>query len=312
MASKNIVKISKENSVFAMSATNKPVATINSGDYVQFETYDCFADQICTEANPFNNFDWNRVNPATGPVFINDSAPGDVIKVYIEKIDVKSTAVSVSSTILGVAKDLMSRHNIRISTIKDNKLTFNNKVQIPIEPMIGVIGVAPNSKDGSVSCGTPDYHGGNLDCKNIKEGATVYFTVNVDGALLALGDLHAVMGDGEVSGAGAEVGGIVTVKVEVIKNAQKEKDCYPTPMIVDKTHCRVLASSKTLDEATKLANDNMLKMIVAKSYGNAEIHDASILMSLTGELGICQVVDPLVTAKFSMPLSILSQLNIKF
>ena len=80
--------------------------------------------------------------------------------------------------------------------------------------MIGVIGTAPKTE--SISCGTPGMHGGNMDSKIIGIGSTIYLPVEVPGALLAMGDLHAVMGNGEGSVCGAEVPGEVTVTVEVI------------------------------------------------------------------------------------------------
>jgi amidase len=76
--------------------------------------------------------------------------------------------------------------------------------------MIGVIGVAPAGYP--VGCGTPGSHGGNMDNRMITEGVSVFFPINVTGALFALGDLHAVMGDGEVGVSGIEIGGTVTVK----------------------------------------------------------------------------------------------------
>ena len=78
----------------------------------------------------------------------------------------------------------------------------------------------------SIPCGEPGSHGGNMDCKVITEDASVYLPVNVPGALLAMGDLHAVMGDGEVSVCGVKVPGEVTVTVEVIKGHD-----LPLPMV---------------------------------------------------------------------------------
>ena len=93
---------------------------------------------------------------------------------------------------------------IQIVPIHNKHVLFSNELQIPINPMIGVIGLQKES----ISCGTPHDHGGNMDCKEIKEGTTLLLPVNVPGALLALGgDLHAAMGDGEIGVSGVEVAG---------------------------------------------------------------------------------------------------------
>src|SRR6185437_1497878 len=97
--------------------------------------------------------------------------------------------------------------------------------------------------DEPISCGTPDKHGGNMDSKVIREGTTLYLPVNVPGALLALGDLHAAMGDGEVAVCGLEIPGEVTVKVDVIKGKE-----WKLPMAKTADHLYTIASEKLLDD----------------------------------------------------------------
>jgi Acetamidase/Formamidase family. len=103
----------------------------------------------------------------------------------------------------------------KVVEINDGKVIFNEKLSFPVKPMIGVIGVAP--KEGEINCGTPGPHGGNMDTTLIGEGTKLYLPVFVDGALFALGDLHAVMGDGEIGVSGVEVSGAVTVGLRVLK-----------------------------------------------------------------------------------------------
>ena len=79
----------------------------------------------------------------------------------------------------------------KIIPIEDDKAIFSNEIRLPLNKMVGVIGIAP--KGDAISCGAPDLHGGNMDCKEIREGATLLLPVNVRGALLAIGDLHAVI-----------------------------------------------------------------------------------------------------------------------
>ncbi|MGQ0513317.1 acetamidase/formamidase family protein, partial [Bacillus sp. D-CC] len=147
---------------------------------------------------------------------------------------------------LGVMGEELHENTVKIVSVHNEHVLFSNELQIPINPMIGVIGTAP--KEESISCGTPHDHGGNMDCKEIKEGTTLLLPVNVPGALLALGDLHAAMGDGEIGVSGVEVAGEVTVTVQIIKGKK-----WPLPMAIQKEKVMTIASEKLLDDAANRA-----------------------------------------------------------
>jgi amidase len=166
--------------------------------------------------------------------------------------------------------------------------------------MIGVIGVAPTGK--AVKNGTPGPHGGNMDCKEITAGATVFLPVAVDGALLAAGDLHAIMGDGEVAICAAEVAGEVTLSADVLQGCS-----LPTPAVETPDELLLLASAAALDECEKsvLAKAHRLLVDVLGRSSN----EAARVMSLIGDLGVSQVVDPLKTMTFALPKSALSALD---
>src|SRR5699024_4960886 len=115
----------------------------------------------------------------------------------------------VTAKELGVAGDRFFDFDPKSMKIQDYHAICHETLLITFNKMIGVIGVAP--EDGPINCGTPSAHGGNMDTKQITEGATLYFPVFQEGALFATGDFHAAMGDGEVSGTGIEVPGEVTV-----------------------------------------------------------------------------------------------------
>lgn len=147
------MNITKDQVVYAMSRDNAPVATVSSGNEVLFETCNCFSDQITSADAVFNELDWQRINPATGPMYVEGAELGDALKVTIKRITLSS----------------------------------NQAVMV----------TAPAGE--AISSGTPDSHGGNMDCKMITAGSTLWLPINVPGALFGLGDLHAAMGDGEVS-----------------------------------------------------------------------------------------------------------------
>lgn len=208
-------RIHKDHIIYSMSPENKPCMEVEIGSSLVFETYDCFENQIDSEDVVFQELDWNRINPATGPVYVKGAEPGDILAVTIEKIKIAEQGVLTTGANLGVIGNELNENTVKIVPIHNEHVLFSSELQIPINPMIGVIGTAP--KEESISCGTPHDHGGNMDCKEIKEGTTLLLPVNVPGALLALGDLHAAMGDGEIGVSGVEVAGEVTVTVQIIK-----------------------------------------------------------------------------------------------
>lgn len=281
-------KISENQIIYNMSKDNPPVLKVPAGSQIEFEAADAFGGQIKTAEDRLDSLDWSRINPATGPVFVEGALPGDVLSVKIEKIDVPDFGVMVAGKGMGVSGSMLDESRTKIIPIKDDIAYFSDKIHIPLNKMIGVIGTAP--KGDAIGCGVPDLHGGNMDCKEITEGNTLLLPVNVPGALLALGDLHAVQADGEICVTGIEVPGKVTVTVDVIKNQS-----LPLPMIISDTHVMTLASDVDLDKAVDMAVFNMISYLT--NTCNFDAYDASMLVSLVGDVRICQVVDPKKTAR---------------
>ena len=187
--------IKRETAVYTMDKENAPVARAASGETLVFETADCFGGQIQKPTDRMGALDWSRINPATGPVFVEDAAPGDTLKVEILNIDLAARAAVVEAPGEGVTGLAAKEETTKILPIQGGCAVFNDRLSLPLCPMIGVIGTAPAGE--AVATGTPSFHGGNMDCKRIGAGATLYLPVNVEGALLAMGDLHAVMGRGD-------------------------------------------------------------------------------------------------------------------
>lgn len=285
-------KISCDNYIYSFSKENKPVITVKSGDKVGFETADCFSNQLQTNADKLETLDWERVNPATGPVYIEGAQAGDTLKVSIQKIEIADKAVVATGKDLGVLGHRMESLYSRVLEIKDEKVIFNENISFPVNKMVGVIGVAP--AEGSINTGTPGSHGGNMDTKLIGEDSVLYLPVFTEGALFALGDLHAAMGDGEISVAGLEVAGKVTVKLEVLKNKS-----IPNPIVRTNEVTATIASAHTLDEAVTIATEDMADLLEEKLA--LSIEEIATLMSVVGNLQISQVVDPEKTVRFTMP-----------
>lgn len=297
-----MIRVSKDKVIYAMAPGHDPVARVPAGTPVVIETCDCFTDQIRSEDTPFSQLDWDRINPATGPLYIEGAEVGDMLAVHIERIALADQGIMVTGPGLGVLGDRFDENVIRILPVRDGRVQFNERLSLPVHPMIGVIGTAP--KDGAVSCGTPGDHGGNMDCRRITEGTTLYLPVNVPGALFSLGDLHAAMGDGEVAVCGVEIAGEVTVQFEVLKNRR-----WPLPMAVTADDVITIASEKSLDDAADRCVRNMVEFL--ETEVGMERHEAVRLCSIAGHLRVCQVVDPLKTARFELPRAILKQFGYK-
>ena len=297
---KNITR--ESGSIYEFNQTNQPIASVSSGSTIRIETYDCFKNQIDSEDMELAELDWNQINPATGPIYIEDAKPGDVLKVTIESIEIEVSGVMLVGPNLGVMGPFIEEMSAKILPIRNDKIQFN-ELLLPLNKMIGVIGVAPTGE--GVNCGTPGAHGGNMDNKMVTEGATLYFPIAVDGALFGLGDFHAAMGDGEVSVSGVEVAGAATVKLEVLKGETIEQ-----PLLENAESFTQIASATSLDDAAKTATELVVRRLVERT--DMSISEVTMLMSAVGQLEICQVVDPLVTVRFVVPKWLLKQLNVSF
>jgi len=242
------------------------------------------------------------VNPATGPIFIEGAEIGDVLKVEIKDLEIGEQGVMVTGPNLGVMGHRMEKMESKIIPIRNGKAVFNEQLQLPLNPMIGVIGVAPEGEP--ISCGTPGAHGGNMDTKLITKGATLYFPVAVEGALFALGDFHAAMGDGEISVSGIEVPGSATVQFDVIKGNHLKH-----PLLENEeglVHALRVGDEVGGDEA---AVEEMIDLLLPQS--DLSVSVMTMLMSAAGETQISQVVDPLVTARFFVPCHVLQGLGFR-
>lgn len=295
--------LSSNSTIFKFSKNNKAAIRVSSGDIVEMETLDCFSNQIVTVEDKLEGIDWSRINPATGPVFVEGAEPGDVLKVTIESIKLSNQGVMSVGEGLGVLGHLLQGMESRVIPVEDNMAVFDSRLSIPLNPMIGVIGVAPPEEE--INSGTPGAHGGNMDNLMITTGATLYLPVFVKGALFALGDLHAAMGDGEIGVSGIEIAGSVRVKLEVIKGLKLHN-----PVLENKDKFTTIASAENLEDAVKQAAVDMYEVLGARL--SLTLGEIAMIMSAVGHTQICQVVDPLKTARFVMPKWVLEKYDFSF
>lgn len=277
-----MITIEKNNVHFSFSPNEKPVAYAKDGDAVKFCCQDCYSEQILEDGFDFSNVNMKRNNPATGPLYIHGAQPGDVLRIEVLNMELSSEGSMCARTGAGIY-EIAGCHCRKFHIVNGNIL-FDNDIRIPIQPMIGVIGTAPANK--SVPTQTPGEHGGNLDIKDLGIGSLLYLPVNVQGALLSMGDIHAVQGDGETVICALEMSGEITVKIDVLKN----RIDIPTPFIITKEKYLTTSANESLDVCSKMAARKMHEFLQQHS----ELTDAQsgLLLSLVGNLRISQIVNP--------------------
>jgi amidase len=295
-----VIVLSKSSRVFAFDGDAEPALSVRAGTSVRLETADCFDDQVQAQGDVLDTIDWDRVNPATGPVSVEGAHPGDVLSVLIESIDIGRQGIMAVAQGFGVFSEDFPEQRHRIVPIEDGMATIAEGIAVPLRPMIGVIGVAPAG--APVSTATPGAHGGNLDTRLIGAGTVVYLPVAHEGALFAAGDLHAAMGDGEICGTGVEVSGSIAVRLDVRSDLQIEEPVLETRDLVV-----TIASAKTLDAAAEAATRHMATLLTQRLGITLEV--AAMLMSAGGDVQVSQIVDPLRTARFALPKSVIAGLG---
>ena len=272
--------ITKDFITNVLSKDNAACASIRSGETVVFETYDCFTNQFLPEEATFENVVRKPGNPATGPLYIEGAMPGDMLRIEILDIELGPVGIVMLGPGSGSERTEFPEKILKRVPVKDGKAYYDGKVEIPVEPMIGVIGVAPAAE--GVSTITPMDHGGNMDCTQIKKGAVLYLPVFVEGGLLSMGDFHAIMGDGEVEDCGLEIEGRATVHVDVVRNQY----CVPYPMIETEDRLITIASAEALDlyqQKNPLATLNI--------YHGMSIEVAQGVSCGKYDIGFCSMVD---------------------
>lgn len=284
------VLVTAEHVFFAFAPDIAPVARVRPGEVVQLETRDCLSDQIVREDQLITQIDFSRVNPATGPVFVDSARPGDALAVRILGIDVADSGLVVTVPGAGVLGDRVPSPRTRICRVEGDAVQFGG-VRVKARKMIGVIGVASPE---ATPTGTPGRHGGNIDTTVVREGSTLYLPVFAEGALFGAGDLHAAMGDGEVCVAGCEVRGRVTVSFEVL-----EAQAPPWPVVETADAYYLVVSDEDLDRACYEAAEQAVGAL-ADGMG-LEWDDAYMLASLAVDVQVSQLVDPRKTVRARIP-----------
>jgi len=219
-----------------------------------------------------------KSNPATGPIAVIGAKPGDSLCVSIESIDLDPVGFVIARPEWGVVKNSVSKQTAKMLPVEDGYVIFNS-LRIPTQPMVGVLGVAPVGK--RISTLELGAHGGNMDCNAVSVGSKVHLPVNVDGGLLFVGDVHALMGDSEATGTGCEIGARVHIKVDLEPGGARQ-----WPWIETDTHIIAYAAAPTVEKAAEIAMQELVDMVQHRH--GLDYAEAFMLIGLVGHVRLNQ------------------------
>lgn len=283
---------------FAWDNAIPPVLTVEPGTTLQVECRDAgdghygprsTAEDIMTK-------DPHRVNPVTGPIYIDGAMPGDALKVTL--VDFLPSGFGWTAIIpgFGLLADQFTEPRLHLwnydPSIRNPGL-FGEHAQVPLKPFAGTLGVA-QAAAGEHSIIPPYRTGGNLDVRDLARGTVLYLPVEVEGALFSIGDTHAAQGDGEVCGTAIESAMEVVVTLDVVKGAAPPAPRFSTPGPVtrhlDEAGYEVTTGvGPDLAAAAKGAVSSMIDHL--SRWRGLSPEDAYMLCSVCADLRISEIVD---------------------
>jgi len=292
-----------------LAANVPPALTIKSGQIVEIETLS--HQGLVTDQEPVKFFGAYGIPPEqvlpdaiavysevkrpkgggvhvlTGPIYIEGAEPGDMLEVRVLDIKIRVPyGVNRTGPGRGVLPELLREQATKIIRLDlgRNVAVFSEEVEIPLNPFMGIMAVAPPRSSGMVSTTPPGLWGGNMDLKELVQGSTLYLPVFNKGAQFYTGDGHSAQGDGEVDGGAIETSLTPTLQFLLHKGKNLKTPRAETP-----THHLAMGLSVDLNEATKMAVQETVNFLQAEKGLSAA--DAYALSSLAVDLAIAEDVD---------------------
>lgn len=309
------IHVKKDQGHLKWSRQIPPALHISSGETVTFDTIDSSNGQInkTSESSTIPSVDFNDVNPVFGPVHIREARPGDVLKIEVLDLQTADWGWTANIPGFGLLADEFPEPALHIWDLDqpgDGTTVFKNNIRVPMRPFLGCMGVAPASEE-ELSVIPPTAGGGNMDCRDLSVGSTVYLPVLTEGALFSCGDGHAAQGHGEVCGTAIETALKATLRFEVCRDQPwVTSPHYQTPTsaqlqspIPDRGHYAAMGIDADLLEATRAALRNLIQWLVTTK--GISRSDAYLLASAAGDLRIAEAVNmPNYAVAMSIPLGI--------
>lgn len=273
----------------------EPALTIQDGDTVVTRT-------VCSAGVDAHHVRVTRGgNPVTGPFFVQGAERGDTLAIALERVrpsrrfGYSATVVAPGVLVPDMARTLPESGGSvwdidlqKWSATLISPETALGRLSLPLSPMLGCLGVAPDDQQ-AISTITSGPHGGNMDYRGYTEGAVALFPVFTDGALFFLGDGHAVQGDGEIVGSGIEVSMDVTFTVHVRKGTRIRR-----PRIETASTLMALGTARPLDQAVQEATTELVRWL--RTDYQLDVRASSILLGQAIRYEIGNIYNPSFTA----------------
>ena len=292
------------------NAALAPAIGIRSGDTVHFRCRDSSDGQITRQSTvaDFVRMDRERVHALSGPVFVEEARPGDVLQ--IDVLDVRHAGWGWSSIVggLGLLDARFREPYLFIWKLEEDFTASLVPARVPLRPFCGIMGVAP-AEDGEFRTRPPGPFGGNLDVRELTRGATLYLPVFRPGALFSAGDVHAAQGDGEVCINGIEMPATVSLRFTVRRDFSLTAPMAETPAsppVRSSGEWLIIEAHENALQAAATATSRMVDFIAGRWGISPE--NAYLLCSVAMSLRLSQVVNrPMITVTAALPKDILPE-----
>ncbi|MEP0151617.1 MAG: acetamidase/formamidase family protein [Nitratireductor sp.] len=283
---------------FGWDNTFQPAQTVAPGSTIEFECLDSSGGQLTAGSTvaDVETLDFGKINPVTGPIFVEGAEPGDALKITIESFKPSGFGWTANIPGFGLLADDFKDPALTIWKYDPGTLEpalFGKEGKVPLKPFAGTIGCAP-AEPGLHSVVPPRRMGGNLDIRDLSAGTVLYLPVEVAGALFSVGDTHAAQGDGEVCGTAIESPMNTVLTLDLVKDARLQMPRFTTAGPVTRH-----LDAKGYEVTTGIGPDLMAgaKMAVAQMVDLLSARyqmdpvDAYMLVSTCGDLRISEIVD---------------------
>lgn len=280
-----------------------PQLEVDPGAVVTVETHDAFEGKITSETDqPSKLLNFPFLNPQTGPIFVRGAEKGDCLAVRIISIRPRgpqpvgtTCLIAEFGGLVGTGQTAMLNaplpERVKKIRVDENGVYWSDSLTLPYEPFIGTIGTSPEIE--AISSLQPDCHGGNMDLPNVGPGSVIYLPVNTAGALLYLGDCHAIQGDGELCGVALEIPATVELQIDLIKGMT-----ISWPRLEADDYIMTIGSARPLEDAGRIAYRELVRWVDAET--GMGIEEAYMLLTMCGKVRLGNMVDP----KYTMGASI--------
>jgi acetamidase/formamidase len=288
----------------------EPVASLSPGSILDTSTLDAFAGRLRTVEDKVSEvLDPRYVNPQTGPFYVEGAEPGDTLALHFARIEPRETygfstlvplfgsltATGVTAMLHPPLREMTWRYEIDrdARVVRYEARSSDFRVELPLDPMHGTVGVAPALGEVRSSLVPGDW-GGNMDTPEMRTGVTCYLGVNTAGALFSFGDGHARQGEGETCGVAVEAAMDTVVVVDLVKGVPS-----PWPRLESDEYLMTAGSARPLEDAFRIAHSQLVYWVVELT--GLSVMDAYQLVTQTSLTPVANVVDPNYTVVAKMP-----------